>query len=210
MSLKTTGKDIQVCIGKGTPIASDMIHGGIALDATGKRVLTKNKDGMIIVVGEANRVLSPTIRMGSDATNNFDGVQYNEGKNTFTWTSDQSKTDSKPTLKYGKSFRVEWRGKKLEFACDKIVKISSNYTSRVFQTVLVNTSRNSISVKLPTGPSTTDRVRIVDLYRNASKNLINIDRNGSTIHKKAENDSIECDGGSVTYEYMDSTWVVVS
>jgi len=164
----------------------------------------------VVVVGEVNKTVFTELQMGSGVEDNWDGCVYNEKENTFTWTSDQAKDASDPVFKFGKSFRPEWRIRKLEFACAKVVKVSSNYTSHDFETVLVDVRSHAIVIKLPSSPSTYDRVRIVDLYRKAGTNKIVIDRNGKTIHKASANDSIECDGGSVTYEYLDSTWVVVS
>ena len=89
--------------------------------------------------------------------------------------------------------------------------ITSNYTAVDFDRLLVDCSSASVTITLPSSPSTGESVVISDFTFSSQDNNITINRNGSNILADTENLILDVNGATVELVYSNSTvgWMVI-
>jgi hypothetical protein len=92
--------------------------------------------------------------------------------------------------------------KKGVYAIDNTYSI---FTAVAGDQIFANTSTNILTVKLPASPTVGDEVTIIDSRDNFASNAVTVDRNGKPINNAASNATLDTDGMSATFIYVDGT-----
>ena len=86
-----------------------------------------------------------------------------------------------------------------------ITDSNSPYTAVANDQILANTSSGTITVTLPTTPSTGDEVTIIDARGTFNTNNLTVGRNGEPINSAASDLTLSTNGQAITLVYVDAT-----
>jgi hypothetical protein len=149
-------------------------------------------------LGDAGDTITVTGDLKSNSIKSASGSTLTLGQSGDTVTLASGASQSG----FGRTGTVDW---------DTTAKTAS-FTAVSGNGYFVNTTSGAITVTLPASPSAADIVAVSDYANTSNTNNITIGRNSSNIEGSASDFTINNNGASVTFVYVDATkgWKVVN